>query len=148
MGVRTTLADGEGSASLRLYGADIARLPKELRSRLRPRMREAGEITMARARANAAWSSRIPRALSLRVSFARRDPGVTIIADTSAAPHARPLEGITSEGSFRHPVFGNDVWVTQATRPFLRPAAQATGGDVVAKVAEAIDDATRAVGFR
>lgn len=148
MGVRTSIQDGEGSSSLRLYGADIARLPKELRSALRPRMRAAGEITLARAKANASWSSRIPGALSLRVSFAKRNPGVTILANAGAAPHARPFEGITDASSFRHPVFGNDVWVSQATRPFMRPAAKESGEQVVTEIAAAIDDAAGRVGFR
>lgn len=43
-------------------------------------------------------------------------------------------------GTFRHPVFGNDqVWVNQAARPFLTPAAEASYPQVEAEVVRAVD---------
>ncbi|EYR64650.1 hypothetical protein N866_07175 [Actinotalea ferrariae CF5-4] len=146
--VRTVLRDGEGAASLNVTTDKLRRISPELRRALRPRLRAAGQITLAQAQANASWSRRIPRALSLQVSFAARNPGVAIVADASSAPHARPLEGILRD-PFRHPVFGRDdvPWVTQATRPFLRPAARSTGAQVVDEVSRAIDDALTASGL-
>ena len=148
MTVSTHYVDEGGAPGLRLVAADLARLPKEVHARLRPRLRRAGETTLRRAQANAAWSSRIPGALSLRVSFSKRAPGVTIVASTAAAPHARAFEGILRD-SFRHPVFGirDAAWVEQSARPYLRPAAQATGGMVVSESLAAVDEALTAVGM-
>lgn len=146
--VRTVLRDGEGTASLNLTTDKLRKLSPELRRALRPRLRAAGEITLAQAKANASWSRRIPAALSLQVSFAARNPGVAVVADSSAAPHARPLEGILRD-PFRHPLFGRDnvPWVTQAARPFLRPAARSTGARIVDEIESAIDDALTASGL-
>lgn len=151
MTVTTRYLDQGGAPGLRLVGADLARLPREVHRRLRPRLRRAGEITLAKARANASWSSRIPASMSLTVSFSKRAPGVTIVASLDQAPHARAFEGIVSE-TFRHPVFevsGRDTpWVVQAARPYLRPAAQATGGAVVDEAIAAVDEALAGTGWR
>jgi hypothetical protein len=47
--------------------------------------------------------------------------------------------------SFRHPVFGNyDVWVEQATRPYLMPAGRAQGPTTVKLAREALRAAVAA----
>lgn len=76
--------------------------------------------------ARASWSSRIPRAITTRTSFARGS--VELRVRSGQAPHARPYEGIGTRGSFRHPVFHDGFdgpWVTQATRPFFFPSVDA-----------------------
>lgn len=125
----------------------IAQVPKELRAGLRPAMREVGQKVLADARKNAAWSTRIPGALELRISTEGKNAGVVVQARKQDAPHARPFEGITQGSTFRHPVFGNtDVWVSQAARPFLLPAARAHKDEAVRVVLAAIDDALARAG--
>jgi hypothetical protein len=66
--------------------------------------------------------------------------------NTRKAPHARPYEGITSRGStFRHPVFGHDVWVEQETRPFLFPAVEAKKDAAVDLVKQAVREAQASI---
>ena len=151
MTLSTHYVDEGGAPALRITGRDLAALPKELRRRLAPKLAAAGERVRAEAASNAAWSSRIPPALSLKVSFSKGTPGVTIVADAAAAPHARAFEGMVQR-TFRHPVFqvpGRDVvWVTQDTRPFLRPAVQSVGARFVDDVVAAVDEALDATGFK
>lgn len=147
MTVHTHYDGGQNAAGMRITSQDIAKVPVELRRRLGPQIKAAGQSTLAAARANASWSSRIPGALSLKVSFAQNRAGVTIVADTSRAPHARAFEGIVSD-AWSHPLFGDrDFWYRQAARPYLRPAAQATGGVVVEQIIAAVDQALDAAGL-
>lgn len=136
---------GEGAASLHVLARDLNDLPAAVRRRVAPRLREAGQHTLRAAAHNAAWSTRIPGAMTLRTTTRGRNPGVMIVVDTGAAPHARVYEGIVSK-TFRHPLFGirGAEWYSQAARPYLVPAARETGGTVVqlvsAGVAEALAD--------
>lgn len=124
---------------------ELRGMSKEIRRETRPAIRQAAEPMVAQARANASWSSRIPKAIKL--SNTRR--GVTIRVNKAKAPHARPYEDITGGGQFRHPVFGNRArWVSQATRPFLDPAVKAHRGKVRAALVKVVDDAARRHGFR
>lgn len=129
---------------------DLQRIPTDLRKELRPRLRTAGEQVMASAKASASWSSRIPGALSLRVSFAGDRAGVYIEANAKRAPHARVYEGLMAD-PFRHPVFQNKrrdaAWVEQAARPFLLPAARGGYEAVVDAVGDAIDTVLAQHGF-
>jgi hypothetical protein len=131
---------------------DLGEIPKELRRRLRPALREAGEDLAGQARSNASWSSKIPSATKVRVSFAKRRPGVSVGVDKKLAPNARPFEHGGEPGSFRHPVYpvpGRRVaWVSQVARPFLAPAAEAKEDQAVGKIADAVDRTTREAGFR
>lgn len=123
---------------------DLRRVPEELRPKVRREVKRAGDVALQRARANASWSSRIPAALAIRVRFTGNRAGVTIYARNGVAPHARPFEGITGAGSFAHPVFGNrGVWVQQATRSYLRPAAEETAGEFRDGIQRAVNDALR-----
>lgn len=126
---------------------DLQRIPVELRKELRPRLTAAGNEVLGDARANAAWSSRIPGALTLRVSFAGDRAGVYIEANAKRAPHARVYEGLVAD-VFRHPLFGNrEAWFAQAARPFLLPAARGGFEAVVDAVDDAIDTVLTQHGF-
>lgn len=139
----------EPSKELRKLAKELDGIPKELRKRLRPALKAAAEPIVADARGRASWSTRIPRAITLSVRFGQRDPGVSIRVRGKAAPHGRPLEGITGNASFRHPVFGHrDRWVAQQTRPYLVPAAEAGMEDALAAVAQTVDQVAREHGFR
>lgn len=123
------------------------RMPKEAHRAIRPALRDAGSDILQTAALNAMWSSRIPHALSLRVSLAGRRPGVFVRVDSRAAPHARSFEGILSD-EWRHPVYGNERnWVAQRARPFLLPAVEETGPRVRERIAAALDEAIQKSGF-
>lgn len=142
-GVTNSYAGGRDAASLLVLADDLAKVPAAVRRRLGPAIKAAGQETLQEATwAAAQWSSRIPRALSLRASTGSRSPGVMVVADTTAAPHARVYEGIVAD-TFRHPVFGikEAEWVTERARPYLRPAARKTGGIVIELVRRAVDQA-------
>lgn len=131
--------------SVRVLAREFGQVPFDLRRELRPRLRQAGDLIRSEAQANAAWSSRIPGAIRMTVSFASKTGGIRIYVDSKKAPHARPYEGAgrggTSASSFRHPVFGNrNNWVAQPTRPFLFPAVRKAGP----KVRSLVEDAVRA----
>lgn len=127
---------------------DMRKLPAEARKAARPKLREAGQVIQKRAQANASWSSRIPVSVKVVTSFRANREGVTVRAGGPSSPHARPFEGLTTRGdSFRHPVYGNDWWVAQATRPFLVPAVEASAGEVDAKVRAVLDEAAAGIGF-
>lgn len=127
---------------------DMGRVPDDLRKRLRPKLREAGKIVAADAKLRASWSTRIPRAISVRTSFTKTRPGVSVIVDRKKAPHGRPYEHGGGPGTFRHPVFGNrEIWVSQRARPFLEPALEAKGNEAGRRITDAVDEATRDAGF-
>jgi hypothetical protein len=139
----------EGEAEARLLIRDLNQVPVTLRRQMTRKIRKAGSPIVSRAKANASWSTRIPGAISLRTRYTGNRPGISIRVSASKAPHARAYEGLTGNGqTFKHPVFGGDTWVTQATRPFLFPAAQAEGQRVVDDIAQAIDVSARLHGWR
>lgn len=99
-------------------------VPRELRPAIRRAVAQAAQAFVVDVAQDASWSSRIPSAVRTKTSFAAKGSGVRVFVDSRKAPHARPYEGMApggNESKFRHPVFGNEnVWVTQATRPFFR----------------------------
>lgn len=134
---------------IRKLAKDIGRFPAELRKELRPALKKAAEPIAAGARSRAAWSSRIPGAISLRARLGTRDPGVSLRVLGSRAPHGRAYEGIRGNSVFRHPVFGHrDRWVEQPTRPYAAPAVEAGAGGVLTAAAEAVTEVARDLGFR
>lgn len=134
---------------LSLLIRDLGKVPQELRRQLGKELRAAAEPIAATARRGASWSRRIPSAIRVSSQFATHRPGIRIRVSRALAPHARPLEGITrGAGSFRHPVFGRDTWVTQTTRPFLLPAVESNAERVTHAVGAAIDASARLHGWR
>lgn len=113
----------------------FGRVPAEMAAGLRAELPAVGAELMAVSQANSSWSSRIPGAHFIRARVSQSG-GVEVGVDQGDAPHARPYEGLSAGGSggeFRHPVYGptetrpDPPWVPEATRPFLRPAAEAVG---------------------
>jgi hypothetical protein len=130
-----------------LNGPEVARqlasiAPAMRRNTTRAIVQGAAPITM-QAKANASWSRRIPGAITMRTSYSGSRAGVYIRVNSAQAPHARPYEGVEGNPAFRHPVYGGDKWVTQATRPFVAPAIRAGAPRVKAGVEQAISDALR-----
>ncbi|MDH2429318.1 HK97 gp10 family phage protein [Sphaerisporangium sp. TRM90804] len=138
-----------GTDDLRSLIRSLGKLPDDMRKELRPVLRKAGQEALTQARANASWSTRIPKATKLSVSFAKRRPGIALTVNAARAPHARALENLGAPGFFRHPLFGNRRrWVRQKTRPFLWPAARAQLSQVDSDIAAAVDVAARKHGFK
>lgn len=131
---------------IRALVGSLGDMPAEVRANLRKELRVVGQSALSKARSNASWSSRIPPAISVRVSTRGDKAGVYLRVDAARAPHARPYEGIGSRGAtFRHPVFGDrDAWVTQATRPYLVPAVQAVRDEALRAAEQAVLNAARA----
>lgn len=117
------MTDYVGSAGAGRLAELLRGITAEVRREERPALRKAGQIVRDTAAQKAAWSARIPRSLSVVTSMSMSRSAVAITARRAVAPHARPLEGIAGNASFRHPVYGTRTrWVSQACRPFLRPA--------------------------
>jgi hypothetical protein len=112
---------------------EIAKLARDLKAmggavaRNLNKTYKAAAFPVARdAASRASWSTRIPAAIKVRASRSRTYPGADIVV--SGLPHPRLYEGLTSGGrkAFRHKTFGRGGtgWVSQATRPFIRPAVR------------------------
>ena len=122
----------------------FGKVPQDIKREIRPALRAAGRIVADDAKRRAAWSTRIPKATRVSVSFAQRRPGVSVVVNRKKAPHARPFEHGGRPGRFRHPVYGNRrVWVPQTARPFLEPALEARGGDAAKQNEQAVDRVLR-----
>lgn len=149
----------DGRGELRVDSSDLARLASDLkqmqpalRRELARTIRKQGVVLLGRVKANAAWSSRIPAATSMRVNLTGKRAGVTISTNKNKAPHARPLERGSSRnrGVNRHPVFGDrENWVNQPLRPYMLKAADGPWrAQAHADVADVIDRIARRSGFR
>jgi hypothetical protein len=140
---------GVEAPGVRVLAVALERMPLTLRSRLRPVVKAGAAAVAARAKANAAYSSRIPGAISVRSQLGSDATGVgaTVTVSAAKAPEARVLElGNTNSSStttFRHPVFGGDTWVSQPMRPFLFPAMAAKRKEIEAGITAAIEAAQR-----
>lgn len=120
-------------------------VPKDLKREIRPELRAAGRLVADEAQVRAAsFSTKIPRAVKVRVSFAQRRPGVSVIVDKKIAPNARPEEHLGRPGFFRHMVFGHqDRWVSQEAHPFLAPAAESKVDEAARQIGHAVDRVIR-----
>lgn len=128
---------------------DMGKIPKDLKVKLRPGLRDVGQIVRDQARVNAAWSRRIPAATRVSVGFTKRNPGVAVQVNKNRAPHARPFEHGGMPGEFRHPVFGHRdrPWEPQRARPFLAKALEEKAPEAERKIAEVFDKVSRDAGF-
>lgn len=145
---RSKAGQGNYSDPFAEIARDMRNLPEEARKAVRPALRKAGQMVAREAAVNSSWSGRIPGSIRVVTSFRQNREGVTVVAGNANAPHARPYEGIASRAAtFRHPVFGHDVWVAQATRPFLIPAAESTEGSTTAFIFESMDEVAQSLGF-
>ncbi|MHB1063532.1 MAG: HK97 gp10 family phage protein [Georgenia sp.] len=126
---------------------DMLKVPPNLRKELRPSLRKVGARVQATAEKNAAWSSRIPAAMHLRVSFSHNRPGVFIQVDKTKAPHARAYEGIIIQW-FRHPLFGDrEYWFKQQSRPYLVPSLESNEGEAFTAIRATVDEVLSKLGL-
>jgi hypothetical protein len=127
----------------------LAGVDKTLVAELRRALKQAAEPVRRQVQANAAiFSRRIPRAVTIGTAFSAKRTGIFIRVNAKRAPHGRPLENDGNGGTFRHPVFGHDRWVTQAARPFFYRGAEEHFDDVEKTVIEVMDTVAKKAGFR
>lgn len=126
---------------------DMRALEPETRKAMRPALRLGGQMVAREAAVRSSWSTRIPASIRVEVSFRENREGVRIRMGGPNAPHARPYENLGEQGDFRHPVFTREVWVAQAARPALFPAARDTAPTVTAYFREQMDAVGASLGF-
>lgn len=126
-----------GIPEINLFAEKLRAVPKEQRKRVRKAVYSAtAHIRQDMAR-RAAWSSRIPAAIGMRIAFGQAK--VQIKVDSNRAPHARPYEGLSQGRTFRAPLFGDKrYWYPRSARPFFFPAFNAGRQQVVDAIELAI----------
>lgn len=135
--------------SLADWIAEIRAFPGAVNKQLGRELKIAAKPVVAAAQRNASWSTRIPGAMSSRLTSSRRWPGVRIGASAKKAPHARLYEFGHDKRGFRHPVFGrmDSPWVQQQTRPFIGPAMRANREQFIAAADRSVRAAARQRGY-
>lgn len=125
----------------------LKRLAPETNKELRKELRSLSDEVAQDARTNAGWSNRIPAAIGVTVT----NKGAGVKVSRKKAPHGSLFErgnaGARSAASFRHPVFGQNVYVSQPTRPFIQPAVDAREPELVTRAEQALRDAVRKAGW-
>lgn len=124
----------------------LKRYVPEVHKEFRARARAIAASIANDAKGRAAWSRRIPGAISPTVTS--RVIGVRV--SKKKAPHG----GLYERGSkgrpttVRHPLFGNrNFWFDEPTRPFLAPAVEAQRDESIAAMFAALEDAKRGAGL-
>ena len=117
-----------------------------LRKEIRAAVQEAGADILAKAKAEASWSSRIPDATYIRPNFTSRSAGVRLVVNRRKAPHARPLEFGNKDGD--PDILTNGTGGKMATHPFFFKSVDALDAQTKQKFLDAIDKACRDAGFR
>ncbi|MGZ4518874.1 MAG: hypothetical protein ACXVXO_00310 [Mycobacteriaceae bacterium] len=132
---------------LRQLYVDLKGVEGNLRVELRRGIKEAAQGVADAVKAETSWSSRIPAAVRVKPSFSARVTGVTVEVDGKKAPEARPINNKGKSGTFRHRVFGRDVWVNQPARPFFDAAIRGKTPDIERRIAQVANDVARKAGF-
>lgn len=99
------------------------------------------EIVAARVRKNAKafpGKNRTTR-IADSVQVRHRGTRVKIQAGGAGAPEAAPIENHGKGGTFRHPVFGHDVWVSQPAHDFMLNSSEESAVEVEAFIGELVD---------
>jgi hypothetical protein len=139
-----------GTNELRQFIKTFEKFPADLRKEMRPMLKGIGQRSLARARQNAQWSSRIPSSLRVAVSFTKRSAGVTLVSNRLKAPHGRAYANQGRAGFFRAPTGSPpDPWVRHAARPwFFEVADHEMNQDIDRKIGEIVDTVASAHGFK
>lgn len=142
--------NNKGTADLRRFISEFEKFPPDLRKEMRPMLKKTGERAAMRARSNFSWSTRIPRAIRVSLSFTKRSAGIRLTGNKKVAPHMRAYEKLGRQGYFRHPTgTPPEPWVNQKSRPgFFRAADLELAKDLDRKIGEIVDTTARKHGFR
>lgn len=136
------------SKDLHQMYADLKNVEGNLRVELRKGIKAAAQPMVDRVKSSAGWSSRIPGAVSAKVSFSAKNASVSVQVNPKKAPEAAPLENGGKGGTFRHPVFGNtDVWVDQKAQAFFYTNA-VKDADIEKAIGAVMDAVAKKAGFK
>lgn len=135
------------SKDLRKLYTDLKAAPGSMQVELRKGMTKAAQPMVARVKSGAGFSGRIPGAVKAKVNFSAKKAGVSVTVDPKRAPEAAPLEHGGKSGTFRHKVFGHDVWVDQQARPFFYPNV-AKDAEVTKALSDVMDAFSKKLGFK
>lgn len=155
MARRVTVAGGGFGIDTREFKNMVRALRQaqpEITRHLRSDLRAAGELVAEDARRRAGeHSTTIAATIKVRTVNA----AVAVEAGGGDSPLAGLFElGNAGKGSsqtpskggtFRHPVYGRDVWVEQQMHPFLQPAALHNAPAVEKLILGALDAATQTI---
>ncbi len=139
---------GVGVDGLKDLSKDLAAIDKQIRQDFGGMLRAAAQPVVDQATANAGFSTRIPGTIRVKAAGGTATATIRVTAGGNKAPGAAALEHGGMPGSFRHKVFGHDVWVEQPARPFLLPALVTGADQVVERVADGTEAFFRAHGWR
>lgn len=98
----------------------------------------------ASAREKAEFSTRIPATVR---AVSRGLASYEVVAGGPAAPNAAPLNNRGVPGEFEHPVFGQEVFVSQVAHPFMPTKLEVLAAERVA-AKRAVSGTWHTVGFR
>jgi len=147
-GIRVIIGTEDAQKALRELAA-AAKGP--MRNSLRRGIRAAAQPIAQGIRDEASWSSRIPDAVSLRVTT----KAVSVVIRPSVAPEANALNNDDQPGMFRHPVYADIseprsqwAWTEQEARPFLQAGAQRGRGEADRRFDALMTEWEKAAGFK
>ena len=134
----------------------------ELARALRKRIRNAGNIAAEEVKRTLRLPSpdggddsgegraALAAATKVSVSFGKKAAGARIITGSNRlAEKHQGLLHVYNKTTFRHPVYGQDVWVAQKGRPYFQSSIQkGANRAVLREVESALDDAMKAIGAR
>jgi hypothetical protein len=138
---------GVSVTSLTQLTKDMRGVSKTLASGFTKAIKAAVQPVVTQARANASFSDRIPGSIRATSTSGKANVSVKVVAGGAKAPEAAAFEHQGTPGTFRHPVFGTNTWVSQAAHPFLFPALTSQAEDIASAVEEAIDSYLTANGL-
>lgn len=151
----TALSRGKDGLDLK----EFRKLTRDLKSfnpdkQVHKALRTAGQLIADDAKRIAEEHSQsIPPTVRVRVS----KTSVSVLAGGEGVPLAGLFElgnkgrgksqAAAKGGRFRHPVFGRDVWVTQAMHPFLLPAQEQNERGIEKFEGRIVEEAFREAGW-
>lgn len=146
----STVVTDQPSVEIAKLARDLRALGGEVSRGVNKQYKSAVGVVAADARRRASWSSTIPAALKVKTASSKVHPGADIVV--SGLPHPRLYEGLSKGGrkAFRHKTFGRGGatgWVSQRTRPYIRPAVAAGRETLKTAVDTAVIEAAREQGW-
>lgn len=139
----------KGGEEIRRFVRRFDKFPPDVRKDLRIKLKGVGNKALFSVRLQASWSTRIPRATSLKIAINKKNPGLAIEVNRNKAPHARPYENDNKDGTFRAPLFGDrSRWYSHPARPFLVRGARPWFETTDKEIKEVVDLVAKQVGFK
>lgn len=122
------------------FAKALRRGSREFNRNLSKELRVAGERVAVSARAEAGSEK-----IAGSIKVLRRGYNLAITAGGKGVPEAALRErgnkdSSPSQSTFKHRVFGHDVWVTQDKHPFLLPAWEANKAKTLEQMHKAMHD--------